>query len=72
MNNGDLGFAGRIHGLPVHRAARAAACSEFDRAERAAEWTVRIMDRLEALIDGMRRATRAADSRVVGAHVERR
>ena len=45
----------RIDGLPVNEAARSAARNEFDRAERAAEWTVLVMDRLDFLIEGMRR-----------------
>jgi hypothetical protein len=53
----------RIDRLPAHPADREHARVQFDHAERAAEWTVQAMDRIDALIEGMRRASRARQQR---------
>jgi hypothetical protein len=51
-------LADRVDRLPINEPARAHARAELDRAERAVEWSVLAMDRLDALVAAMRRATR--------------
>ena len=56
-------LADRVNALPVNEAARTHARAELDRAERAAEWTVLALDRIDALVAAMRRAPRMRERR---------